>query len=70
MEVELKVIRIEVSRETGEVKLLIETDLGFKPVLGWPNRKVMKDFARTLLGICMQDDERTIEPDDTNKKRR
>ena len=70
MEVELKVIRIDVSRETGQVMLLIETERGFKPVLGWPNKKVMKDFARNLMGICTQDDERTTEPDDTNKKRR
>ena len=67
MEVELKVIRIEVSRETGEIVLLIESNCGFKPVLGWPNKKVMKDFARTLLNICTQDDEGTMEPNDITK---
>jgi hypothetical protein len=67
MEVALKVIQVKVSRENGEVMLLIETDNGFKPILGWPNKKIMGDFARSLLKICSQDDERAMEPNDTDK---
>ena len=46
------VIRVDMSRETGEVMVLLETDCGFRPLLGWPNVKGMQEFATTLLGIC------------------
>lgn len=40
------------SKETGEVLLLMETGCGFRPVMGWPNVNGFQDFAETLLGIC------------------
>ena len=66
MEVKLAAMRVDVSRETGEVMLLMETACGFRPVMGWQNKKGMEDFAWALLGICLQDDERAKEPNDTN----
>ena len=45
-------MRVDVSKETGEIMLLVETVCGFRPVIGWPNVNEMQDFANTLLGIC------------------
>jgi len=58
VEVKLAVMRVEVSRETGEVMLLMETACGFRSIMGWPNKKGMEDFAWTLLGICSQEEEK------------
>ncbi len=44
--------RIDVSRETGEVLLLMEAKCGFKYVLGWHNAEGLKEFAQMLLGVC------------------
>jgi len=52
METRLAVLRVDVSKETGEVMILMETTCGFRPVIGWPNVGGMQDFAETLLGIC------------------
>lgn len=52
MEAKLAVFRVDVSRETGQVMLFIETGCGMRPVMGWPNLSVMGDFAKTLLGMC------------------
>jgi len=51
-ETKLAAIRVDVSRETGEIMLMIETGCGFRPVIGWPDVNGMQDFAKTLLGIC------------------
>lgn len=66
MEAKLATMRVDVSRETGEFTLLIETACGFRPVMGWPNKKGMEDFAWTLLGICSQEDRRMTAPGDIN----
>lgn len=52
METRLADLQVEVSKETGEVMLLIETACGLRPVMGWPNVNGFQDFAKTLLGIC------------------
>ena len=44
--------RIDASRETGEVMLLIETGRGFKPVMGWPDITSLESFAEMLVDIC------------------
>lgn len=54
IEAKLAVLRAEVSRETGQVMLLIETDCGFRPVMGWPNRATFSEFTRTLTSISQQ----------------
>jgi hypothetical protein len=66
MEIQPAVMRVDVSRETGEVILLIETVCGFRPVLGWPDKKRMEEFAWKLPGVCLEDDERAKKSDDTN----
>ena len=53
IETRLAVLRVDVSKETGEVMILMETTCGFRPVIGWPNVGGMQDFAETLLGICL-----------------
>jgi hypothetical protein len=52
METKLAALRVEVSKETGEVMLFIETACGPRPVMGWPNLGSLRDFAENLLGIC------------------
>lgn len=52
VETKLAVLQVEVSKETGEVMLLIETACGLRPVMGWPDVNGLQDFAKTLLGIC------------------
>jgi hypothetical protein len=52
METRLAVLKVEVSKETGEVMLLIEMGCGFRPVMGWPDVNSLQDFAEKLLGIC------------------
>jgi len=52
MEPKLTVLRVDVSKHTGEVMLLEETACGFRPVIGWPDISGLRDFAETLLGIC------------------
>lgn len=47
-------MQVEVSEETGEVMLLIETACGLRRVMGWPNLNGMQDFAMALLRICSQ----------------
>ncbi len=41
--------RIDVSRETGEVMLLMEAPCGFKPIIGWAHLEGVKEFAEMLL---------------------
>jgi len=48
----LAVLRVDVTKETGEVMLLVETTCGFRPVMGWPDVSGLKDFANNLLRIC------------------
>ena len=36
MKTKLTVLQVEVSKETGEVMLLINTACGLRPVMGWP----------------------------------
>ena len=54
METRLAILRVDVSKETGEVMLLMETACGFRPVIGWPNLSGFQDFTNTLVGICSQ----------------
>jgi len=54
METKLACMQVEVSKETGEVMLLIETACGLRPVMGWPDVNGMEDFAMGLLSICLQ----------------
>ena len=67
IETRLAVLRVDVSKETGEVMILMETTCGFRPVIGWPNVGGMQDFAETLLGICLhindQGSNGTVTPD-------
>lgn len=58
MAAKLANFRVDVSRHTGEVMLLIDTSCGFRPVMGWPDRHGLKDFAETLLGISANIDEK------------
>lgn len=44
--------RVESSRETGEVTLLIATACGFRPVMAWPDVVRLKEFAGMLMGVC------------------
>jgi hypothetical protein len=52
METKLAALQVEVSKETGEVMLFIETACGLRPVMGWPNLSGLQDFAENLLGFC------------------
>jgi len=52
METKLAALQVEVSKETGEVMLSIETACGLRPVMGWPNLSGLQDFAENLLGFC------------------
>jgi len=54
METRLAILRVDVSKENGEVMLLIETACGFRPVIGWPNVSGFQDFTNTLVDICSQ----------------
>ena len=45
----MTLFRIDVSREAGEVMLLMEAPCGFKPVIGWPHLEGMKEFTEMLL---------------------
>ena len=68
MENHFTVFRIDVSKQTGEVMLFIETDCGFKPMLGWPNVTCMQDFADRLLGICYESNDARRKAKDENAK--
>ncbi len=67
METRLAVLRVDVSKETGEVMLFMETVCGFRPVIGWPNVGGLQDFTETLLDICShinsKDSNGTVHPD-------
>ena len=52
----MTLFRVDVSRETGEVMLLMTTKCGFRPVMGWPSTDGMKEFAEMLTGICSRID--------------
>lgn len=52
MKTRLANLQVDVSRETGEVMLLVETACGLRPVMGWPDVNGMHTFAENLLGIC------------------
>lgn len=54
LDTKLAIFRVDVSKDTGQVMLLIETGCGMRPVMGWPDISGMEDFARVLLGICSQ----------------
>ena len=46
--------RLDISRETGEVTLWMETEetaCGYKPVLSWPSMDGVREFAHMLLEI-------------------
>jgi len=52
----MALFQVDVSRETGEVMLLMETKCGFRPVMGWPSTDGMKEFAAMLIGTCSRID--------------
>ena len=58
IDTKLAVFRVDVSKETGQVMLLIETGCGMRPVMGWPNINGMEDFAMALMGICSHEGEK------------
>ena len=58
IDTKLAVFRVDVSKETGQVMLLIETGCGMRPVMGWPSISGMDDFAMALLGICSHEEEK------------
>jgi hypothetical protein len=54
METTLAAMQVELSPETGEVMLFIETACGLRPVMGWPDLNSLESFAIELLGVCLQ----------------
>jgi hypothetical protein len=54
MDTKMARFRVETSQETGEVMLLIETQCGFRPVMGWPDIGSFKEFKEMLVGICVR----------------
>jgi hypothetical protein len=58
MEAKLAAFRVDVSKETGQVMLLIETGCGMRPVMSWPSINGMEDFALALPGICSREEEK------------
>ena len=70
MEPKLATFRIDVSRETGHVALLIKTECGMRPVMSWPNINGMEDFAVSLLEICSQVQQKTNYPLNTSEQRK
>ena len=46
--------RIDTSQETGEVILLIETQCGYRPVMGWPDVGSIKDFMEMPVEFLRQ----------------
>jgi hypothetical protein len=56
--------RLDVSRETGEATLWMETQetaCGYKPILAWPSMNGVKEFAHMLLEIDRSRKEETHE---------
>ncbi len=45
----MTVFRIDVSKESGAVILLMETPCGMRPIIGWSNLKGVKEFGQMLL---------------------
>jgi len=45
----MTLFRIDASRETGAVMLLMEVPCGFKPIIGWNGLEGVKEFAEMLL---------------------
>jgi hypothetical protein len=48
METKLACMQVELSKETGEAMLLIESACGLRPVMGWPDIDGLEDFAMAL----------------------
>jgi hypothetical protein len=44
--------RVDAYRETGELMLLIETQCGYRPVMGWPDIASLREFAEMLMNVC------------------
>jgi len=47
----MALFRVDISRETGEVMLWMESRCGLKPVMGWPSMEGLKEFAEMLLDV-------------------
>ena len=47
----MTLFRIDVSKETGEVMLWMETRCGFRPAIGWSNMNGLREFAEMLLDV-------------------
>ena len=45
----MTLFRIDISRQTGAVMLLMEAPCGFKPIIGWAHLEGVKEFAEMLL---------------------
>jgi hypothetical protein len=48
MEPKLAVIRVNISREAGEVMIFMKTACGFKPVIGWPDMGAKEEIWQSL----------------------
>ncbi|MBN1366944.1 MAG: hypothetical protein JW967_03355 [Dehalococcoidales bacterium] len=51
-ETKLACLRVDISRDTGEIMLLIKTGCGFRQVMGWLDVNDLYEFDDNLLGIC------------------
>ena len=58
MKTKMACFRVDASQETGGVTLLIETECGFRPVMGWPDTDSLREFAETVMGICSRINEK------------
>lgn len=58
MDTKMARFRVDASQETGELVLLIETQSGFRPVMGWPDAGSFKEFTEMLVGICVRIDKK------------
>jgi hypothetical protein len=56
---------MDVSQETGEVMLYMESACGLRPLIGWPDIDGMKDFADMLLNIYDRRNRECHRPQDT-----
>lgn len=62
IETKMARFRVDASRDTGEVMLMIETECGYRPVMGWPDAERLKEFAEMLIGVYSSIDDRNNDP--------
>ena len=68
METKMAHFRIDTSRGTGEVMLMVETHCGYRPVMGWPDTERLKEFAEMLMGACCSIDDHIDDPKEIANK--